>query len=303
MSVSADLDAPRAARSDGFSDAVTISFGDLDAEVFGTVRLGIAGGASASGLVVLFDRAELGAVAAEGSVPLENASAWDEVGAAGIDIETIEPLRAWRLSFAGESASLDLQITAPGTPCALEDGDPVAKLGGMSGFEQPVHVEGTAEVSGRRAQISGGGQRSRSWGDPDWTRIERTRAVGAWFGDTTLSVSAIAPAGERGHDAEALSAVVFDEAEPGWSRVQDPRLSTTFDASGRQRNATLELWITDDGPVRRAAGEVICGTTLDLGRLRLDTAFLRWHFEGREGVGRYDMLRKKPESAADAIGS
>ena len=167
----------------------------------------------------------------------------------------------------------------------------MAKLGGMSGFEQPVRVEGTAQVGGRRARIAGHGQRGRSWGEPDWTRIERTRAVAAWTPDVALSVSAIAPAGKDGHDAEALSAVVFDDVEPGWSRVEDPRLSTTYDESGRQRSATLELWMTDDGPVRRAAGEVLCGTTLDLGRLRLDTSFLRWHFEGREGVGRYDLLR------------
>ena len=41
-----------------------------------------------------------------------------------------------------------------------------------------------------------------------------------------------------------------------------------------------------------AAGEVVCGTSLDLGRLRLDCAFLRWRMEGREGVGRYDILRR-----------
>jgi hypothetical protein len=287
----ADLDAPHAARSDSFSDALTVSFGDLDAGVCGTVRLGLSGGASASGLVVLFDRAEVGAVAAESAVSVDETGSWDAIAAAGIDIETLEPLRAWRLSFAGESGSLDLELHATSAPCRLEDGDPVAKLGGMSGFDQPLRVEGTAQLGDRRARIAGLGQRGRSWGEPDWTRIARTRAVSAWTPDVTLSVVGIAPAGERGHDAEALSAVVFDGVEPGWSRVADPRLSTTFDDDGCQRSATLELWMTDDGPVRRAAGDVICGTTLDLGRLRLDTAFLRWHFEGQIGVGRYDLLR------------
>ncbi len=42
----------------------------------------------------------------------------------------------------------------------------------------------------------------------------------------------------------------------------------------------------------RAAGEVVCGTTLDLGRLRLDCAFFMWRMEGRSGVGRYDVLRR-----------
>ena len=31
---------------------------------------------------------------------------------------------------------------------------------------------------------------------------------------------------------------------------------------------------------------------LDLGRLRMDCAFFRWRMEGREGVGRYDVVQK-----------
>jgi hypothetical protein len=75
--------------------------------------------------------------------------------------------------------------------------------------------------------------------------------------------------------------------------IDDPRLSTTFDGDGRQRSAGLELFVDkDDEYPHRAAGEVICGTTLDLGRLRMDSAFLRWRMEGREGVGRYDVLTR-----------
>ena len=57
--------------------------------------------------------------------------------------------------------------------------------------------------------------------------------------------------------------------------------------------AGLELYVGEEDPVpHRVAGEVVCGTTLDLGRLRLDCAFFRWHMEGREGIGRYDVLRR-----------
>jgi len=75
--------------------------------------------------------------------------------------------------------------------------------------------------------------------------------------------------------------------------VDEPRLSTTYDEDGRQLRASLELWVgeEDDYP-RRAAGEVLCGSTLDLGALRLDCAFLRWRMGGRSGVGRYDLLRR-----------
>jgi hypothetical protein len=36
---------------------------------------------------------------------------------------------------------------------------------------------------------------------------------------------------------------------------------------------------------------VVTGSTLELGALRLDVAFFRWHVEGRAGVGRYDVIR------------
>ena len=49
----------------------------------------------------------------------------------------------------------------------------------------------------------------------------------------------------------------------------------------------------EDDPVpHHIAGEALCGTSLDLGRLRLDCAFFRWRIEGQTGVGRYDVLRR-----------
>jgi hypothetical protein len=75
-------------------------------------------------------------------------------------------------------------------------------------------------------------------------------------------------------------------------RHQNDAESCTTQPTQRQRRAGLELWVDEESHARRAAGEVVCGTSLDLGRLRLDCAFLRWHMEGREGVGRYDILRR-----------
>ena len=103
-------------------------------------------------------------------------------------------------------------------------------------------------------------------------------------------LSSLRPTGARGHDEEAVWAAVVEAGEP--VRVVDPRLSTTYDGDGHQRRAGLELWPEADGAPHRAAGEVLCGSTLDIGALRLDCAFLRWHMEGREGVGRYDVLRR-----------
>ncbi len=303
MTVVPEFEAPRPAIGDGFTDAITLAFGDLVAEVYGTVRLGLAEGRSASGLALLFQGDELVTVAAEGGLAVEDASAWEQVSAAGLDVETLEPLRAWRVHFAGEDASLDLEVEATGVPFELEAKDPVARAGGMLGYDQPVRVRGTAELRGRRLQLDGLGQRGHSWGTPDWSRIERTRTLAAWFDGAAVSATAIRPAGRDAHGDEVIGAVVFEAGDEagegladGHARVEDPRISTTFDAEGRQQRAALELWVTEDGPPRRVWGEVVCGTTLDLGRLRLDCSFMRWHMGGREGVGRYDVLRRAPDA-------
>jgi hypothetical protein len=172
----------------------------------------------------------------------------------------------------------------------------VARVGGMTGYEQPVRVHGRATVGDARVAVDGLGQRGHSWGAPDWDRIELTRAVSAWMGDDlAVSLTAVRPAGKRDHEAEAVVASILDRDEDGVPHaveVADPRLSTTYDDDGRQRQAGLELWVDEDGWPRRAAGEITCGTSLDLGRLRLDCAFFRWRMEGREGFGRYDVLRR-----------
>jgi hypothetical protein len=48
----------------------------------------------------------------------------------------------------------------------------------------------------------------------------------------------------------------------------------------------------EGGYARRAAGSAVCGTTVDLGELRLDSSFFAWTMEGRAGTGRYDVLRR-----------
>jgi hypothetical protein len=296
MTVTPEHDAPRPRARDGFSDAVTVAFGDERADLYGVARLGLADN-GASGLAILFHGGEPVAVKAEGGVEAGEPSSWDEVSAAGLDTEVVEPLRAWRLHFASDEASLDLDLRALGAVAELDPAHPVARAGGMTGFEQACHVTGTATVSGRRLDVDALGQRGHSWGAPDWDRISLARTVAAWLDDElAVSLTAIRPAGAKHHEDERVAATILDrDPESGRERaslVADPRLSTTYDGDGRQKAAGLELYLDEEGLPRRAAGEVVCGTTLDLGRLRLDCAFLRWRMEGRSGVGRYDVLRR-----------
>jgi hypothetical protein len=296
VTVSPAHDAPRPPGGDGFSDAVTVAFGDPRADLYGITRLGLAGD-GASGLAILFHGGEPVAVRAEGGVEAGAPSSWDDVSAAGIDTEVVEPLRAWRLHYASDDASLDLDLRAVGAIAELDPEHPVAKTGGMAGFEQAVHVTGSATVGGTRVAVDGLGQRGRSWGAPNWDRISLARTVGAWLGDDlAVSLTAIRPAGASHHEEERVAATILDRdpesGAPRASAVVEPRLSTTYDADGRQTAAGLELILDEESFPRRAAGEVRCGTTLDLGRLRLHCAFFRWHMEGRNGVGRYDVLAR-----------
>jgi hypothetical protein len=158
----------------------------------------------------------------------------------------------------------------------------------MAGYEQLCRVQGTA----RGRAIDCLGQRGHAWGEPEWDRIALTRAIGAWLDDGTgFALTGVRPAGAGDHAAEATWAALLDPAGP--RAVEEARLSTTYDGEGRQRRAGLELWLGgEDDYARRAAGEVLCGSTLELGQLRLDCAFLRWHMHGRTGVGRYDLVRR-----------
>ena len=295
MTIGPEHEVPRPDAGNAFSEAVTVAFGDPSAELYGVARLGLAEG-GASGLALLFWRGEPVAVRAEGGAEIDGPSSWDEVSAAGLDTSVVEPLRSWRLQFAGDEASFDLDLEATGPLSELPPDHPVARVGGMTGYEQPVRVHGRATVGDARVTVDGLGQRGHSWGAPDWDRIELTRAVSAWMGDDlAVSLTAVRPAGKRDHEAEAVVASILDRDEDGVPHavdVADPRLSTTYDDDGRQRQAGLELWVDEDGYPRRVAGELACGTSLDLGRLRLDCAFFRWRMEGRQGFGRYDVLRR-----------
>jgi hypothetical protein len=271
-------EAPQA-RGDGASDAFTVAFGDAAQRVYGLARLGHVPGdpPARSGMGLLFDGTDPVAVRAEGAV--------SEDSPAGVAVETIEPLRRWRVSFEG---GFELDVEALTDPVALDPGDPVAKAGGMEGYEQLVRVRGTA--AGRTIDCLG--QRGHSWGAPDWSKIALTRTVTAWMDtETAVSLSAVRSSSAKHHGDEAVAATLITGG--GAIRVAEPLLSTTYDGDGRQRHAGLELWLDDDGGFPyRAAGEVLCGTTLDLGRLRLDAAFFAWRGEGRTGVGRYDVLRR-----------
>lgn len=302
MIVTPDHEAPRAL-AEGQSDAVTVAFSDADADVCGVARIGRAmtdGEVVTSGLAILFAGGAPVAVRAEGGVPSGEGVGWGRAEAAGVWTEVADPLRAWRVHFDDEDLehAFLLDLEAVSAPASVDASDDAGKLGGMEGYDQLVKVTGSVTIGGVRRTFSGRGQRGHSWGSPDWDKLTLARTVGVWLdGDAGVTLTAVRPAKASSHADEAIHAVLLgrdgETDEPISLVVADPRVSTTYDAEGRQRHVGLELYETDEAPyARRAAGEVACGTTLDLGRLRLDCAFFTWHMEGRSGVGRYDVLRR-----------
>jgi hypothetical protein len=278
----------RPATGEGFGDAVTFAFGDAQRELYGSARLGLVPGepARASGLGVLFHAGEVAGIGAAGGIELERPD-WTRVEAGDVSATIVEPLRAWEVAYDGDEAGFVLRFEARCAPAELAPGE-----GTVHGYEQVCHVAGTVRRGERRWEVDCLGQRGHQWGAPDWGRIALARTVAAWLDDGTgVALASLRPEGAAGHDAEATAAALIEGGSP--AAVADPRLSTTLDAAGRQLRAGMELWVEEEAEYpHRIAGEAVCGTTLELGRLRLDCAFFRWRMEGREGVGRYDILRR-----------
>jgi hypothetical protein len=224
-------------------------------------------------------------------VCVEAGACFERLELPGLEATVEEPLRQWTVRFGDGPHGFELTFEAAGPPAEIEPSEPAARAGGMAGYVQLCHVHGTAHAGGRTHEVRGLGERGHAWGEPDWERIGSTRTLAAWLDDGTgVALCTVRPAGASDHEGEATWAALLGSA--GTLRVDEPRLSTTYDDAGRQRRAGLELWVgQEDSYPRRAAGEVVCGSTLDLGQLRLDCAFLRWRMDGRTGIGRYDVLR------------
>lgn len=288
MTITVEHETPRPAAGGAFADAVTVAFGDPAQRVYGLARLGVSED-GASGLAVLFDGPQTVVAHAEGGSPV--AERWDDMRPGGVEHTVVTPLEAWTVRFDdGAGNGFDLRLTARSAPAETREDTEAVRIGGMTGYEQLLAVEGVVTIGGRERAVRCAGQRGHGWGAPDWNRIELARTVSAWFddGDGVL-LTGVRPAGGA-PDVEGRVGFLVAGGEP--AEVPDVRLTTTYDAEQRQRRAGIELWTDPEQWPYRAAGDLICGSSLDLGRLRYDCAFFGWRMEGRTGVGRYDVLRR-----------
>lgn len=292
--IGAEDEAARAPTGAGFGDAVTFAFGDATQRLYGSARLGLVPGEPvlASGLVLLFHDGQPVAADAVGGVELPHAD-WTRIDVGDLAAAIVEPLQSWTVSYDGDEAGFELRFEALGPPAEVGRDAIAASAADLHGYEQLCRVTGTLRCEGRRWEIDCLGQRGHQWGAPDWDRLALARTVALWREDGVgVALACVRPAEAGDHERELINGALLEHG--GATAIADPRLSTAFDGDGRQRRAGLELWISedDDALPHRAAGEAVCGTTLDLGRLRLDAAFFHWRMDGHAGIGRYDVLRR-----------
>ena len=155
-------------------------------------------------------------------------------------------------------------------------------------------VTGTAE--GRRIDCLGTATETTE--APAWAELDMLRAVSAVFDrENAIFLSARRPSGAPGHGHELISATLIAGGQV--LAVDDARLSTVYDAEGRQRTAGLELWLPGEDYPRRGHGTVQAGASIVLGGVRVNAAVFDWFMDGREGYGAYELaLREEEDDAA-----
>lgn len=171
---------------------------------------------------------------------------------------------------------------------------PAAEAAALAGTETTLcEVSGTVGV----ARVDCLGTATRTVTPPGWGELDAVRGVSAVFErDRAVFLIARRPRGVIGHGQELVEAsIVMDGELVG---VEDARISTVYDADGRQRNAGLELWLPGEDFPRRLSGSASAGASLALEGLRVNAAVFGWRWEGRDGAGLYELASRDDQDAA-----
>jgi hypothetical protein len=152
------------------------------------------------------------------------------------------------------------------------------------------------EAAGTRVDCLGTTAETRT--PPPWDVLDSLRTISA-LADEQHGLLALGrrPQGAAGHDQEVVTARLLDDGR--LVEVEDARISTVYDGSGRQRSAGLELWMAGEEYARRGSGLVLAGSSLELEGLHVHVAIFRWRLDGRDATGAYElMVRADPPAAA-----
>jgi len=235
---------------------------------FADPERGLSGTLRPSGAAVLFDHDDVLAASADAAAQLGD----------GIDASA-------SLEMDGVAVQLELSRI----------GEPVSLGGERAGVEELAvcQVLGELRRNSETQQVACLGVRSDAVSEADPDQVSLTRSIAVVFSDGgLLALRAARPHGATDHGDEEVTAALADPAGE-LMQVRETLLSTHYDEAGRQVRATLELWPEQESeprPPLRAAGSIVCGTSLPVGERRLDVAFFRWSMDGRPGLGRYEIL-------------
>ncbi len=200
--------------------------------------------------------------------------------------------------IAGTDGDDEWRLTADGIELVMlpaTERVPGADGHALEGFDQLCRVHGRiATATGPEAEVECLGRRAERE-VADQRDLDSVRDVSAWFAvDDGLAMTALRRRKARGHDRDLTVAAILDAA--GSPAVEEPRLSTTYDAGGAPARMGLELWLPEqEGEQqypRRMAGEAAgeaAGASGD--GVELTARPLRCHSRGNDGTGVYLMLR------------
>jgi hypothetical protein len=208
------------------------------------------------------------------------------------------------LALGDQAAAKPLELQGMGAeePWRLTDGDTELALEGLGepgwsdpeapqeGFDQLCRVTGTV-ASGQSRQLDCLGWRGsrRSAIDP---AVNSFRLVAGWLDEQDgFVVLAGRPRKSKGQEEDLIAGSLFDPA--GTRPVVEPRLSTTYTASGQPARAGVELWIEADADPdhlypRRAVGQALATPVgWKVAEMAVEAQPFRWFTGGREGPGVY----------------
>lgn len=172
--------------------------------------------------------------------------------------------------------------------------EPVAPAAELDGVTATV-----CQVSGRvgEHEVRCLGTAAQTLEPPTWDELDAVRSISGLFDPGTAFLGVARRArGAFGHGEEQTAVWVLRDGEV--LAVEDARISTVYDGEGRQRSASLELWLPDEDFPLRASGMVVAGSSLQLERLDAHVAVFRWRMEGREGAGSYELMVRSDREAA-----
>lgn len=173
-----------------WQESFYFNWSDPDSGVFGLARIGYRfGDHRADGLVLSIrgGRPEF----CYPAVNVPRAGRWEDQNpekgfrVGRLTFEILEPLSRFRIRLGGaHRMDLRWEATTPALDFGDEQGSFRSEMAAEH-FEQAGRVEGWTEFRGHRCEISGTGQRDKSWGPRDWGSLEGWDWVSGQFDDGT----------------------------------------------------------------------------------------------------------------------